>query len=46
LKRKIAHEYRELPGKHDWPYWDQQIQEVLKLASLKMAQPAMVAGVK
>ena len=30
-ERKIPHEYREQPGIHEWPLWDQQIQEVLKL---------------
>lgn len=32
-ERKVAHEYRQLPGKHDWVYWDQQVREVLRLAS-------------
>jgi S-formylglutathione hydrolase FrmB len=26
---KIPYEYREVPGKHEWPLWDQQIQVVL-----------------
>jgi S-formylglutathione hydrolase FrmB len=40
LKRKIPHEYRQLPGAHAWPYWDAQIQEVLELAAgrLRAAQ--------
>jgi putative tributyrin esterase len=33
LEKKIAHEYRELPGTHSWAYWDQQVQEVLKIAA-------------
>jgi S-formylglutathione hydrolase FrmB len=36
LRRKIPHEYRQLPGAHTWPYWDAQVQEVLKLAARKM----------
>lgn len=36
LKQKIPHEYRELPGKHDWDYWDAQVQEVLKLAARRV----------
>lgn len=36
LKRKIPHEYRQLPGAHSWPYWDTQVQEVLKLAHAKL----------
>ena len=36
LEKKIAHEYRELPGGHSWAYWDQQVQEVLKIAAGKL----------
>ncbi|MFN2491806.1 MAG: alpha/beta hydrolase [Pyrinomonadaceae bacterium] len=36
VSRKIPHEYRELPGTHSWAYWDAQVQEVLKIASLKV----------
>lgn len=36
LKRKIPHEYRQLPGAHTWPYWDAQVQEVLKLATRRL----------
>jgi len=28
---KIPYEYREIPGKHEWPVWDSQIQVVLAL---------------
>lgn len=27
---KIPYEYREIPGKHEWPVWDEQIQVVLE----------------
>jgi len=37
--KKIPHEYRELPGEHSWVYWDQQIQEVLKIAADRMRVP-------
>ena len=37
LERKIRHEFRELPGTHSWAYWDSQVQEVLKIATLKMS---------
>lgn len=33
VELKIPHEYRQLPGKHSWVYWDSQIQEILKLAA-------------
>lgn len=36
LEKKIAHEYRELPGEHSWAYWDQQVQEVLKIVARQM----------
>jgi len=39
-EKKIAHEYRELPGDHSWDYWDRQVQEVLRIASQKMRLPA------
>jgi putative tributyrin esterase len=39
LEKKIAHEYRELPGDHSWGYWDQQVQEVLKIAGAKTRTP-------
>lgn len=29
--RGIPHEFRELPGRHEWSLWDRQIQEVLRL---------------
>jgi putative tributyrin esterase len=36
-EKKIPHEFRELPGQHDWPYWDRQVQEILKIAAQKLA---------
>ncbi|HSL55472.1 MAG TPA: alpha/beta hydrolase family protein [Pyrinomonadaceae bacterium] len=39
FEKKIPHEFRELPGDHSWAYWDQQVQEVLKIAALKMRLP-------
>ncbi|HKG60195.1 MAG TPA: alpha/beta hydrolase family protein [Pyrinomonadaceae bacterium] len=37
--KKIPHEFRELPGDHSWAYWDQQVQEILKIAADKMRLP-------
>jgi S-formylglutathione hydrolase FrmB len=31
LQRKIPHEFRQLPGRHNWNYWNQQIIDVLRL---------------
>jgi putative tributyrin esterase len=40
-EKKIAHEFRELPGNHSWQYWNQQVKEVLKIAAEKLrAAPA------
>jgi putative tributyrin esterase len=38
-EKKIPHEYRELPGDHNWAYWDQQVPEVLQLAAQKLRLP-------
>lgn len=32
LEKKIKHEFRQLPGAHDWKYWDAQVQEFLELS--------------
>ncbi|MCA1634155.1 MAG: esterase family protein [Acidobacteria bacterium] len=40
MEKKIPHEYRQLPGNHSWPYWDQQVREILKLAERRLAAPA------
>jgi S-formylglutathione hydrolase FrmB len=39
LEKKIAHEYRELPGNHSWALWDHQVQEVLKIAATYLKTP-------
>ena len=40
IEKRVAHEFRELPGTHSWPYWDKQVQEVLRLAARQLAAPA------
>lgn len=37
-EKKIPHEYRQRPGKHDWIYWDSQVQEFLRLATKLMPE--------
>jgi putative tributyrin esterase len=32
LEKNVPHEYRQLPGAHNWEYWDKQIQEFLRVA--------------
>jgi putative tributyrin esterase len=44
LKRKIPHEFRELPGAHTWPYWDNQVQEILRIAARRLAAPQASAA--
>lgn len=41
-EKGIPHEYRELPGNHNWAYWDQQVREVLKVAADHLRVPAGV----
>ncbi|MEP7149324.1 MAG: alpha/beta hydrolase family protein [Acidobacteriota bacterium] len=33
LEKKVPHEFRQLPGGHNWKYWDAQVQEFLELAA-------------
>ena len=41
-EKKVPHEFRELPGDHSWPYWNQQVPEVLKIAAEKLhAKPRL-----
>ncbi len=40
VELKVPHQYRQLPGTHNWQYWDAQVQEVLKIAAQKLREPA------
>lgn len=40
LAKKVPHQYRQLPGGHNWAYWDQQVREVLRLYAQLMANKA------
>lgn len=31
-EKKVPHEYREHPGGHTWPFWDEQVREFLDVA--------------
>jgi S-formylglutathione hydrolase FrmB len=44
-EKKIPHEFRELPGKHDWAFWDSQVREFLRIAD-GLAKRSPAAGVK
>jgi S-formylglutathione hydrolase FrmB len=39
VERKIPHEYREMPGSHDWQYWDRQIKEIVRIAAQRLSPP-------
>lgn len=39
VERKIPHEYRQLPGTHDWQYWDMQVREIVRLTAQRLAPP-------
>lgn len=32
FEKKIPHEFRQLPGAHNWKFWDAQVQEFLQLS--------------
>jgi len=32
VEKKVPHEFRQLPGAHNWKYWDRQVQEFLRVA--------------
>jgi S-formylglutathione hydrolase FrmB len=36
LKQKIPHEYRQLPGRHDWNFWGAEVQQFLDVAGKKL----------
>jgi putative tributyrin esterase len=37
--RKVAYEYRQVPGDHVWQYWDRQLREILRASSEMLASP-------
>lgn len=39
FERKFAYEYRQVPGEHIWPYWDKQLQEIMRAATDMLASP-------
>ncbi|MBC7900205.1 MAG: hypothetical protein H7070_09150, partial [Saprospiraceae bacterium] len=36
-EKKVPHEFRQLPGGHNWAYWDSQVQEFLRVADRSFA---------
>ncbi|HEV2707496.1 MAG TPA: alpha/beta hydrolase family protein [Pyrinomonadaceae bacterium] len=45
VERKIPHEYRQLPGTHNWAYWDRQVREILRL-TVERLKPASDTAAK
>jgi Predicted esterase len=39
LDRAVPHEYTEFNGKHDWPYWDEHVRDVLQFVRRHVAAP-------
>lgn len=38
FEKKIPHEYRQLPGAHNWQYWEAQIQEFFQVAERHLSK--------
>lgn len=36
--KKVPHEYRQMPGAHNWAFWDSEVQEFLRVAGKLMSQ--------
>lgn len=32
-KQKVSHEYRQMPGGHNWTFWDMQVKEFLRVVN-------------
>ena len=45
LEKRVPHEYRQLPGGHNWKYWGKQVQEFLDLAAGYVGANAVAASV-
>ena len=38
IEKKVPHEFRELPGGHDWTYWNSQVKEFLEVAGKRLGK--------
>ena len=36
--KKVPHEYRQMPGAHNWAFWDSEVREFLRVADKLMSQ--------
>jgi putative tributyrin esterase len=39
VEKKIPHEYRQLPGRHDWNFWNSQVLEFLRVSERFVSKP-------
>lgn len=46
VERKIPHEFRQLPGIHNWVYWDAQVREALRVAAQKIPQARLASAAR
>ena len=37
VEKKVPHEFRELPGAHNWTYWNAQVEEFLEIADKRFS---------
>ena len=44
IEKKVPHEFRQLPGTHNWTYWDSQVEEFLRVAVKRVWSKASAAG--
>ncbi len=46
LEKRVPHEFRQLPGSHNWKYWDAQVVEFLEIANrhFQTTKPSVVSG--
>lgn len=38
FEKKVPHEFRELPGGHNWTYWNSQVKEFLEVADSRLGK--------
>jgi S-formylglutathione hydrolase FrmB len=38
VEKKIPHEFRELPGGHNWTFWNSQVKEFLEVADSRLSK--------
>ncbi|MEO8648612.1 MAG: alpha/beta hydrolase family protein [Acidobacteriota bacterium] len=44
ITKKVPHEFRELPGAHNWTFWDSQVKEFLRIAGRRITTQKSVAA--